>query len=138
MFSSSSYVKTYPTTHVLVKEDKLFRWIFYLQGGGWCWNSTSCADRIDRNGNVRSSLSSYTLYTAVGQLVVQPVVVSNKRSFKARKLICSFGWAFFATALDSVCCRAVHESFFDHCLLLGITVAKDTQLPVFAAKILWG
>merc|ERR1719348_1688028 len=27
------------------------KWIFYLQGGGWCWNSTSCADRIDRNGN---------------------------------------------------------------------------------------
>lgn len=39
-----------------MKEEKLRRWIFYLQGGGWCWNSTSCADRIDRNGNVGSAL----------------------------------------------------------------------------------
>ena len=25
-------------------------WIFYLEGGGWCWNSTSCEKRITSNG----------------------------------------------------------------------------------------
>ena len=25
------------------------RWIFYLEGGGWCWNVTSCSQRIAGN-----------------------------------------------------------------------------------------
>ena len=23
------------------------KWIFYLEGGGWCWNDTSCVNRSD-------------------------------------------------------------------------------------------
>lgn len=26
------------------------KWIFYLEGGGWCWNSTSCLNRLVLNG----------------------------------------------------------------------------------------
>ena len=26
------------------------KWIFYLEGGGWCWNATSCEHRINSNG----------------------------------------------------------------------------------------
>ena len=28
----------------------LFQWIFYLEGGGWCWNATSCLNRLVLNG----------------------------------------------------------------------------------------
>ena len=28
----------------------MFQWIFYLEGGGWCWNSTSCLSRLVLNG----------------------------------------------------------------------------------------
>ena len=28
----------------------LFQWIIYLEGGGWCWNSTSCLNRLVLNG----------------------------------------------------------------------------------------
>ena len=27
------------------------RWIFYLEGGGWCWNETECFMRILLSGN---------------------------------------------------------------------------------------
>ena len=27
-----------------------FQWIFYLEGGGWCWNATSCLNRLVLNG----------------------------------------------------------------------------------------
>ena len=33
------------------------RWIFYLEGGGWCWNATSCEKRIKSNGNSLSRFS---------------------------------------------------------------------------------
>ena len=32
-----------------VTEEDGDKWIFFLQGGGWCWNVTSCNDRILQN-----------------------------------------------------------------------------------------
>jgi len=34
-----------------VGEEAQDKWIFYLQGGGWCWNETSCEHRINQNGD---------------------------------------------------------------------------------------
>ena len=32
------------------EEESRDKWIFHLQGGGWCWDDTSCRQRISLNG----------------------------------------------------------------------------------------
>ena len=38
------------TYNVVLTLNFSFQWIFYLEGGGWCWNATSCLNRLVLNG----------------------------------------------------------------------------------------
>jgi len=39
-----------PGGYYIREVDTSDQWVFYLEGGGWCWNTTSCQHRISSNG----------------------------------------------------------------------------------------
>ena len=47
-----------PGGYYIREVDTSDQWIFYLEGGGWCWNNTSCQHRISSNGQYRDIIVS--------------------------------------------------------------------------------